>query len=300
MKHILFFICIINLLLSYNCFSQFGNYGEIPSYGGVNNNSEYTADSSNSKYVIALTGREKMNEIALIFKMPEDSVLLESDPLFSAQRLRKQGEYQQSLKIIDSLLSHDSNALAANIQKIYLLLRMDLLNYDKVNNLYLKIRDKISLQQSAYLSYIILYYKSLQTKNFDEVTRKGSELLKASPKDPLLYYNRGVCYVRKSRMDLAEKDFLKVLGIKPNDLQALYALAYCYKWLSRANKGVLVLNRAEALLENQFYEDRIDNLALFWLRASFYNQLGNIGESRKDLERATGYIIRNDSNPNPR
>ena len=44
-----------------------------------------------------------------------------------------------------------------------------------------------------------------------------SDLLKSSPDDPGLYYNRGVSYYKAKEFELAEKDMKKAIELDPDN-----------------------------------------------------------------------------------
>ena len=64
-----------------------------------------------------------------------------------------------------------------------------------------------------------------------------------------IYYLRGICFERLKKWDLAEKDFLFSLKIKPNSPQVLNYLAY--GWLERN----LYLDRATKMLKRAYQEN---------------------------------------------
>ena len=75
-----------------------------------------------------------------------------------------------------------------------------------------------------------------------------------------LLYLRGICFERLSQWNLAEKDFLHSLKIKPNSPQVLNYLAY--GWLERdqkLNKAIQMLQKAYKANPQSYYI--LDSLA---------------------------------------
>lgn len=83
----------------------------------------------------------------------------------------------------------------------------------------------------------------VREKNYTKAETAFSRALQVVPNDPGLLYGRGLTYAEAGQIDLAIKDFHRLLKIKPNDVDASNALGYT---LADANRD---LPEAERLIE---------------------------------------------------
>lgn len=92
-----------------------------------------------------------------------------------------------------------------------------------------------------------------------------------------LFYLRGVCYEKINNWDLAEKDFLESLKIKPNSPKVLNYLAY--GWIERGiflDKSLDMLEIAYEKNPNSYYI--LDSLAWAYFKKKDYIKAANLME----------------------
>jgi tetratricopeptide (TPR) repeat protein len=63
----------------------------------------------------------------------------------------------------------------------------------------------------------------------------------------LYYYNRGVCYMKTNKIDLAITDFSKALEIKPDHANSLLSRGVCYQMLKRKKEAIADWKKAQDL-----------------------------------------------------
>ena len=103
------------------------------------------------------------------------------------------------------------------------------------------------------------FYRS--NRYFELASKQYSELIKNKEKNLWnLLYLRGICYERLNKWDLAEKDFLSSLNLKPDSPNVLNYLAY--GWIEKNENIDLSLNMLEEAYDanpNSYYI--LDSLA---------------------------------------
>ncbi|MFT7031305.1 MAG: tetratricopeptide (TPR) repeat protein [Marinoscillum sp.] len=86
--------------------------------------------------------------------------------------------------------------------------------------------------------------------NYAKATEAYSELLVNNPSDVSLLYNRGRSYEELGNFDLAEQDFLAILGQDAKHLNACLSLSKVYYEMESYNKAVIFADRALDVNQN--------------------------------------------------
>ena len=124
-----------------------------------------------------------------------------------------------------------------------------------------KIKDLIQISKNHpdLIKILADFYRS--NRYFELAAKQYSELIKNKEKNLWnLLYLRGICYERLNQWDLAEKDFLSSLDLKPDSPNVLNYLAY--GWIEKDENIDLSLNMLEEAYEanpNSYYI--LDSLA---------------------------------------
>ncbi len=245
-----------------------------------------------------VSAQENASTVPLVFKMPFDTTFVFSNPVaHRVQTLRRNGKCKEGISLIDSVLAADPDNVSVKVQKIYILLRLKAFDIDTAEQLYKEVYQYMSPEERKYVEPTLLFYKSIGTRSFVRVAERYTELIRLYPGDPLLYYNRALCNIRRGRFEVVEKDLKKTLELAPSDVQALYAYGFACNWLGMSKKGIILFDQAEQLMDQQVFEEGIYEKGLFRWRASLNFHLSKNTDAASDNEKATGYI-QNAMHPN--
>jgi Flp pilus assembly protein TadD len=113
-------------------------------------------------------------------------------------------------------------------------------SHQMLEQLQLDYLDQPAQLQQAWQADAELYVRD---KDYTKAETAFSRALQVVPNDPALLYGRGLTYAEAGQIDLAVKDFQRLLKIKPGDVDASNALGYT---LADANRD---LAEAERLIQ---------------------------------------------------
>tara|TARA_B100001121_G_scaffold306573_1_gene326321 strand:- start:116 stop:1420 length:1305 start_codon:yes stop_codon:yes gene_type:complete len=152
------------------------------------------------------------------------------------------------------------------------------LDYDKAED---KIK-KLSSNNNYEIKNILADFYRIN-KKYEYALNIYNELIQESRNDVWkIFYLRGICYERQGKWDLAEKDFLKSLEIKPDTPNVLNYLAY--GWVERnikLDESLRMLKSAYDLNPDSYYI--IDSLAWAYFKKNNLEKAAELMEKVIDI-----------------
>ncbi len=191
------------------------------------------------------------------------------DTLFNrATRHLKDGTLDQGLALLDSVLSIDNYHIQALANRAYLNASLRQ-NFDQVLDDLLQY-SKITQSSSNFVEIGYLYLDQSQN---DFAYQLADFAINNGYYDHNTYIIRGTTFFQIGKYQEAEKDFLKALDIKKDELYAINLLIRTYMKLDEKEKALAQANRLVALAQ--------DDIA-YGIRAGIYAQMGNFEKALED------------------
>jgi len=230
----------------------------------VNNNSDF---SINYNYLLFYTS------LAILIDPLDDEALFLKGQLF--QIIEK---YEEAQKIYSKI--KEESIYYINAQQNIAFNYSKYLNYDNAQK---KIQILIKKNTNDYnLNKILADYYRVNKKYYEAINIYNL-LIEDSREDIWnIYYLRGICYERLEKWNIAEKDFLTSLKIKPNTPNVLNYLAY--GWLERNINLEISLDMLKKAYENSpdtYYI--IDSLAWAYYKKNNLIQAAQLMEKVIDI-----------------
>ena len=158
------------------------------------------------------------------FSLAQKNELINSGEVLNKSiELADSGQYKAALNLLNKVNRSDTNYVSVLIRKALVCHADSQYNEGvKYCKQALLIKDNYEFGQDIYNTYGIIL---LDMGNYDEALKILDVGIEKYPDHSLLYYNKGIVYIRKEKYDLAEAWFQKTLVVNPYAYAAHYFLA---------------------------------------------------------------------------